>query len=234
MSAVHSHRVSGQEAAPSRCSVCHFLRYSAVAGALVFGVVLASGCATTGDTGSGSSLTTLLQQAQEMSANGSREKALALLEHAAKENPTSKEPWLRMAQIHFDVANYPLAMQASQEALVRDPLNQEAKSVLIVSGLRVAARATSELRSENALSGSTRSEAEKLAKSLRETLGESVLVPAPALASGERVAPRETKAKSSAKKVPAKVVARPSSKNAPSGGQPTASAVSGNPFGALR
>lgn len=233
MAVAHSHTVNWQQSVLSRCSKRHLWRDWTAAGALIFGLVLGSGCATTGEMGNSSSLAMLLQQAQEMNANGSREKALILLEQAAKENPTSKEPWLRMAQVHFDVSNYPLAMQASQEALLRDPLNQEAKSVLIVSGLRVAARAISELRSENALSGSTRSEAEKLAKSLRETLGESVLVPAPAVASGERFAPREIKAKPSARKTPAKAVARPSD-HARSGGQPTALGTSRNPFDALR
>lgn len=141
-------------------------------------LALLGGCATTGEKGSTSSLAPLLQQANEAVAAGARDKAIVLLDKAAKENPASKEPWLKLAELYFDSGNYPQAMIAAQEVLSRDATNQEAKGFLVVSGLRVATRATSELRGESSLSSSTRGEAERLAKSLRETLGEKVLVPA--------------------------------------------------------
>lgn len=183
-------------------------------------------------------MTTLLQQAQELNASGSREKAVAVLEQAAREYPTQKEPWLKIAQIQFDASQYPLAMQAAQEVLARDPLNQEAKSILIVGGLRISARAMSELRSENALSGTTRNEAEKLAKSLRETLGEPVLVPTPSV---ERSTPREqpVKARSVSKPAPRSSSqarkTQPENKSLSVGASNSGSGNSSkDPFGALR
>lgn len=230
MSVVHQHSMKSSGRLLRACSVCHSGTRFLSAAVLGLAVVLSSGCATTGEIPSGSALTSLLQQAQEQSASGSREKALVLLEQAAKEHPTNKEPWLRIAQIHFDISNYPLAMQAAQEALTRDPLNQEAKGVLIVSGLRVAARAISELRNENALSGSTRNEAEKLAKSLRETLGETVLVP-PAQPI-ERAAARETPARVRVSKPVARLPRKSDGKT--SSGASVSTAGSSDPFGALR
>lgn len=232
MSAVHKHSSKQHNSSLNDCSECHFWVRTTAACALVLGVIFSSGCATTGESGSAAAMSTMLQQAHELNASGSRDKALALLDQAAKENPTSKEPWLRIAQLHFDASNYPLAMQAAQEVLAREPLNQEAKSVLIVSGLRVAARAISELRNENALSGSTRSEAEKLARSLRETLGESVLVPAPAPVV-DRAGAREPASKTRT----AKPVARPTRNTKPKAtttGGAASPASSSDPFGALR
>lgn len=202
-------------------------------------MLLFAGCATTGgESGSSAGMASLLQQAQELNASGAREKAVAVLEQAARENPGHKEPWLRIAQIQFEASQYPLAMQAAQEALARDPLNQEAKSMLIVAGLRVSARAMAELRSENALSGTTRNEAEKLAKSLRETLGEPVLVPTP---TAERAAVREQPAKARLSK-PASRATSPVRKSQPdtkplsvgASGATSTGGSSKDPFGALR
>lgn len=122
----------------------------------------------------------LMSQADSAAAAGQRDQALALLDTAAKNDPTNKQPWLRTAQIQFDSSNYGQAIIAGQEALQRDPTDKTANSIITVSGLRVATRALAALRDQSNLTGSVRTEAETLARTMRENLGEDVLIPQPA------------------------------------------------------
>lgn len=110
---------------------------------------------------------------------GNQEEAIAILGDLAKTNPARKEPWVRMAKAYFDAGNYGQAIVSADEALHRDAADRTAKSILAVSGLRVATRSLAELRNDVELRGSARSDAVGLAKMLRETLGEDVLVPPP-------------------------------------------------------
>lgn len=144
-------------------------------------LLLLSACATTSSPERAQAqLESLTKEADAQLSNGQKDKAVALLNQAAKEQPTSMVPWLKMANIWFSDGNYPATIQAANEALQRDPANQEAKSLLVVSGLRVAANAVSGLRSSNTVNSNVRGEAESLTNSLRTVLGEKVLVPAPA------------------------------------------------------
>jgi tetratricopeptide (TPR) repeat protein len=122
-----------------------------------------------------------MSQADSAAAAGQRDKALELLDAAAKSDPTNKQPWLRTAQIQFDSSNYGQAIIAGQEALQRDPADKTANSIITVSGLRVATRALAALRDQSNLTGSVRTEAETLARTMRENLGEDVLIPQPAV-----------------------------------------------------
>ncbi len=112
--------------------------------------------------------------------DGRTERALDLLDDAARLEPTSKMPWLRRAQIQFESRQYGQAIQAAQEALQRDAADLTAKSILAVSGLRVSAEALDQLRKVNEVNGSARAEAESVARLIREALGEPILVEAPA------------------------------------------------------
>ncbi|WP_164932011.1 tetratricopeptide repeat protein [Janthinobacterium sp. 17J80-10] len=145
-----------------------------------FSLSLLSGCATTASVGADGqpSIEPLMGQAESELAKGRRDQAIALLNQAAKESPTNVAPWLRMANIWFDDANYPSSILAANEALARDDSNQEAKSLLVVSGLRIAAKAVQGLVPHNPVNPNARQEAENLTKSLRLALGEKVLVPA--------------------------------------------------------
>jgi hypothetical protein len=119
----------------------------------------------------------LSRDAEAELAQGQRDKALVLLNQAAKEHPTSMVPWLKMANVWFEAGNYPSSILAANEVLQRDAGNQEAKSLLVVSGLRVAAGAVTGLRSASSVNSSARAEAENLTNSLRTVLGETVLFP---------------------------------------------------------
>jgi len=133
-----------------------------------------------------------MQEAGQAAAEGSKERAREVYRTAAKTYPTSKDPWLKLAEDYFEANNYGQAILASQEVLQRDPADSVATSVLAVSGLRVSASALSLLRQQQrTLNGGTRSEAEDLAKVLRELLGEPVLVPraAPTVAKPAPAAP---------------------------------------------
>lgn len=100
---------------------------------------------------------------------------------AASAYPTAKEPWARLAESYFEAADYGNAILAAQEVLQRDSADARAASVLAVSGLRVSTQALGTLRTQNSnLPADTRTQAEGLTRTLRELLGESVLVPQPA------------------------------------------------------
>lgn len=152
-------------------------RFLAIA---AFGMLLLSGCASTATVGADGhpSIEPLMSQADSELAKGRRDQAIALLNQAAKESPTNAAPWLKMANIWFDDANYPSSILAANEVLARDDGNQEAKSLLVVAGLRIAAKAVQGLVPHNPVNPNARQEAENLTKSLRLALGEKVLVPA--------------------------------------------------------
>lgn len=143
-----------------------------------------SGCMTSkpSATQQRSSLDTLVRQADSELTKGKSEPAIALLNQAAKENPTSMIPWLKISNIWFNFANYPSAILAANEVLLRAPENQEARSILVVAGLRVAAGAITGLVIQNPANPGARAEAESLTQALRTALGEKILVPAPPVA----------------------------------------------------
>jgi hypothetical protein len=86
-----------------------------------------------------------------------------------------------MAQLHFETGNYGNAITEAQEALQRDSSDAVANGLLAVSGLRVSSAALARMQPDT-FSGSARGEAESLAKTLRDLLGEPVLVPQPPVA----------------------------------------------------
>ncbi|MCW7537703.1 hypothetical protein OOT46_07545 [Aquabacterium sp. A7-Y] len=121
-----------------------------------------------------------LDEAAAAQQRGDVARSLTLLSDAARAHPGSKEPWLRTAQVQFDAMNYGAAIVAAQEVLTRDTADLTARSIIAVSGLRASAAALAHLRQVNSVSGSTRVEAEGLARTIREAIGEPVLVPPPA------------------------------------------------------
>jgi tetratricopeptide (TPR) repeat protein len=118
-----------------------------------------------------------LADADAVSKAGDQDKAMGLYQDLAKSDPTREEPWSRIAQIQFTQQHYGQAIVAAQEALQRDQTDRQAKSVLAVSGLRIATQSLGELRQDSALAGDAKSDAQALAKQLRDTLGEDALFP---------------------------------------------------------
>jgi tetratricopeptide (TPR) repeat protein len=185
--------------------------------------------------------------AEEAQKAGKQDLALQALDSAAKKDPESKLPWLKRAQIHFEARQYGPAISAAQEVLQRDEADLTAKSILAVSGLRVSAEALEQLRKANEVNGSTRTEAESVARLIREALGEPILVDAPAAGvrpearpasrangSARSSAPRQTaqqvRPTAPAVVTPAKP-ATPAPTAAPATGSGTKAA---NPFGSLK
>ncbi len=118
----------------------------------------------------------MMAQASQASAAGKPDIALTLLKDASVIFPADTAPWLRMAQIKYEAGQYGAAIIDSQQALVLDPSNKVANSIMAVSGLRLSTRALSDLNRQNNLSASLRIESQDLAKLLRESLGDPVLV----------------------------------------------------------
>lgn len=157
-------------------------------------VLLLSACATDGGTlrADGQPQLTLdraLADADSAVSAGQTDKAQAILKNAATTYPADKTPWLHLAQIKFDRASYGEAIMNALEALQRDPNDKLGNSIVAVSGLRLSTKALADLSQQNNLNGSTRSEARDLAKLLRTSLGEDVLVPAGGTAVARQAAP---------------------------------------------
>lgn len=179
-------------------------------------LLLLSACATDGaqvraDRPS-ATLESVIAEAERATAAGQSDKALVLLKGAAVSYPADKTPWLNMAQLKFDRASYGEAIAHALEALQRDPNDKLGNSIVAVSGLRLSTRALDALSQQNNLSGTLRSEAQGLARLLRTSLGEEVLVP------------------------PARVAAKPPVRRPIPGKPAGASGTSGgdDPFGALK
>jgi hypothetical protein len=171
----------------------------------------ASGGQGAGASASGSAtIAGAMAQADAAVLAGQGDKAYAILKSAGSAFPTDKTPWLRMAQMRYDSNNYGDAIVNALEALARDPDDTLANSIVAVSGLRVSSKALADLTQKNNLTGTVRTEAQDLAKLLRTSLGEEVLVPRGARKDQQR---------------------RP----APAASQPSRqSAASSDPFGALK
>lgn len=141
--------------------------------AIFFATTLASCASGGGSRKSGNDYASLLRNAESQLSAGHVEQALVGFNAASQADPTRKEPWLRSAQLQFDAGNYGRAIVAAEEVLKRDPNDKVADSVLTVSGLRVASKSLARLQGNGALSSSTaQTEAMKLVKSLRETMGD--------------------------------------------------------------
>jgi len=179
-------------------------------------VALLTACASTGDgardLAKGTTMEASMAAADAAVAAGQPDKAYAALKSAGLAFPTDKAPWVRMAQLRFDSKNYGEAIVEALEALERDPDDTIANSIAAVSGLRVSSKALAELTRKNKLSGNVKSEAEELAKLLRASLGEDVLVP-----TSRRVTPPKARTPAAATTTTAK-----------------SSSSSSDPFGALK
>ncbi|MES2887636.1 MAG: hypothetical protein V4739_06445 [Pseudomonadota bacterium] len=117
----------------------------------------------------------LMQSAEDAQKNGEPAEAYAFYDKAAKLDPSKKQPWLRMAQSHFDARNYGPAIMAAQEVQLRDNTDVTAKTIIAASGLRVAARALEQLRASNVAVVNTLDEARTLSRTMRDVLGEPLL-----------------------------------------------------------
>lgn len=135
---------------------------------------------------------------------GQNDKAYAVLKRAGATFPADKAPWVRMAQMRFDSTQYGEAIVNALEALARDPEDTLANSIVAVSGLRVTSKALADLSQKNNLSGNVRTEAQELAKLLRTSLNEEVLV-----ANGNRTGGRKEPIKRTVSAPPASRPATP-------------------------
>lgn len=170
----------------------------------VASLILLSGCATDGEKvrsekPQASTLEQALTEAGTALAAGEGDKAQVILKTAATNYPADKAPWLQMAQIKFDRASYGEAITNALEALQRDPNDKLGNSIVAVSGLRLSTKALSDLSRQNNLNGSLRSEAQDLAKLLRGSLGEDVLVPSTATRKAAPAAKKATASSAPAK-----------------------------------
>ncbi len=155
-----------------------------------------------------------LSAAEKAQKQGQTDQALQLLDEAARIDPAAKQPWLRKAQIHFEARQYGPAITQAHEALQRDVSDLTAQSILAVSGLRVSASALDQLRKANEVTGSTRSEAESVARVIHQALGEPILLAPTASGPGTPAEPAPRRGGRSAHRVAASP-ARPSNAAAP-------------------
>ncbi|WP_229498951.1 tetratricopeptide repeat protein [Pseudoduganella ginsengisoli] len=147
------------------------------------------------------SMSDLMAQATQAAATGAKEQAVTLWKQTAEAFPAEKTPWVSIAQARYDAGQYGEAIVNAQEALVRDPNDQVANSIIAVAGLRLSTRALADLSRQNNLTGPLRTESQDLAKLLRESLGETVLVPPqPTAAAAPARTPARTAKKAAVKR----------------------------------
>lgn len=158
--------------------------------------VVLTACSTTTPTATAPvKLQDMLAEATKAASAGQKEQAVKLWRQAAAAHPADKAPWSNIAQSRYEAGQYGDAIQAAQEVLVRDPNDKLANSIIAISGLRLSTRALGDLSRQNSLSGSLRTESQDLAKLLRESLGEQVLVPPTPTASTAKKVVRKSNAK---------------------------------------
>lgn len=193
---------------------------------------LITGCASTSSAPTEENYTQGMSQAEAALTSGQKDQALSLFEQVARTHPAREEPWSRIAQIQYADQKYPQAILAAEEALQRDATDRKAKSILAVSGLRVARRSVMELRDDSALAGDVRTDAQVLAKMMRETLGEQVLFPDE---KPKAQPPKRRVVRPAAKtETAAPAAAGSTASAAPAHAAPAAGGGSSDPFGALR
>ncbi|BCQ51324.1 tetratricopeptide repeat protein [Burkholderia gladioli] len=218
-----------------------FARFSAVV--VACGVV--AGCATQPPAPpTPEAFNKSLDDADAVAKAGDQDKAIGLYQQLAKSDPTREEPWARIAQIQFQQGHYGQAIVAAQEALQRDNSDRQSKSVLAVAGLRIATESLGELRQDASLAGDAKSDAQALAKQLRDTLGEDALFPPeqqaqkPAIKRHKIYRKRATREAAPAQAPAADSSApAPAAPAAPAPAKPAAAAPAkggGDPFSALR
>lgn len=204
--------------------------------------LILGGCATTAQKISESDFPRYMAESNvkvdQLLKENKRDEAVGVLEKLSGQNPVRKEPWSRLARIYFDAGDYGHAIVSASEVLQRDPQDRTAKSIQAVSGLRVATAALYDLRDDTEMTGSARVDAVNLAKVLRETLGESVLVPPPSQkeVEAQQRAAEEAKARARRRVVRRQVKDAVSAAGASQGtAAPSApSTVNGDPFSILK
>lgn len=214
--------------------------FSMLTGAVIACGVMA-GCTTPANTLSASpeAFNKALADADALSKAGNQDQALEAYQKLAAADPTREEPWSRIAQVQFQQQHYGQAIVAAQEALQRDQTDRGAKSVLAVAGLRVATESLGELRQDASLQGDAKSDAQTLAKQLRDTLGEDSLFPPEQRAKTpykrRPVKKIAKKAQEAADTAAAAAPATPAAPAAPAAPAPAKAAGSAaDPFSALR
>ena len=123
------------------------------------------------------SLASVLTDAETAQKAGQNGRAVMLLREATETWPAEKMPWLKMAQLRFETNHYGEAILSAQEALERDPDDAVANSIIAVSSLRLASRALADLSHRNNINGSIKTEAQDLAKLMREALNTREIAP---------------------------------------------------------
>lgn len=179
-------------------------------------------------------LSQALSQARSAQEAGDLSQASTLLEQAARAHPAAKEPWVRQAQMHLESRRYGQAIVAAQEALQRDVTDTTAHSIMAVAGLRSSALALSHLRERNAVQGSTREEAQSLAQTIREAVGEPLIIPPAAAMQPDASSQRPASVTSRRRESPSVPAARPAVRVPDEAPARPAAAGSRNPFSALQ
>ncbi|HEY1150005.1 MAG TPA: hypothetical protein VGF27_15600 [Pseudoduganella sp.] len=195
------------------------MRYHLIS--ILAGAALLSACATDSPpprAERGATLDAMIADADRALAGGQHDKAYTILKNAGATWPAEKAPWVQMAQLKYDRGSYGEAITNALEILQRDPTDRLGNSIVAVSGLRLSTKALADLSQQNNLGGSVRSEAQELAKLLRSSLGEDVLVPQP----GSKPAKRPTAGGSRSGAV------------LPGKASPASPTNSADPFGALK
>ena len=109
---------------------------------------------------------------------GQADAAITTLEQAAALESSSKEPWLRIAQLRAAQGRHVDALAAAEQVLRRDPTDPVAHEVTVDSGLAVAERTLQRLRAAGQVPDEDRqAQGQAIATLLFEVFDPGLLLP---------------------------------------------------------
>jgi tetratricopeptide (TPR) repeat protein len=112
----------------------------------------------------------IMASADDALAKGQDANAMKLYEQAAKEAPRYKEPWVRLAHIHYGNGVYLQAYRAAQEAYDMDPSDADMRALKVLASLKLADAAVEDWGDAGEIPATVKQEADQISKELRERI----------------------------------------------------------------
>lgn len=116
----------------------------------------------------------LISQGDVEAAAGRKAEATAIFQAAANENPSSKIPWIKLAQLQLRDGDNLTAIQHANEALARDAADPQALSIRALASLRIANAALAQVKKHGLVTEDLRIEGNTLSLHLRDLIEQRV------------------------------------------------------------
>ena len=115
----------------------------------------------------------LLGRGDEAKHQGNIAEAIRLYQAAAKESPTYKTPWVRLAELHYGTGHYLQAYQEASEAFTRDSKDANVRQLKALSSLQLANAAVFDWVIDGPVALADQEEADRITKQMRDMVSPS-------------------------------------------------------------